>query len=145
MKKFIILLLGMLMTSGAFSQVFTYRYNPYTGMNKDQLELALEQAHKMKRNGMIWTGVGTGMLVGGGIMMPDGIQGLTGDGTYDALNFGAGLGIMTLSGFPLGYGLYAWIAGNERANMIEIELLAFDKGKLKLEPTKNGIGLVYKF
>ena len=36
-------------------------------------------------------------------------------------------------------------AGNERANMIEIELLAFKPGTLNLKPTENGIGLVLAF
>jgi hypothetical protein len=36
-------------------------------MNQDQLELALEQARKMERNGKFWTAVGAGMLVGGSV------------------------------------------------------------------------------
>jgi len=106
------------------SQDYTFRYNPYSGLNNDQLELALEQALKMERNGKVWTAVGTGMLVGGAVMT---------------------LMIMCFSGFPLGYGMVAWITGNERANMIEIELLAFNTGTLNLKPTENGIGLVLEF
>ncbi len=43
---------------------------------------------------------------------------------------------MCFSGIPLGYGMVAWITGNERANMIEIELLAFNKGTLNLKHTE---------
>lgn len=91
-------------------------------MNQDQLELALEQARKMERNGKFWTAVGAGMLVGGSILTFRGI-----------------------SGIPLGYGMVAWITGNERANMIDIELLAFNKGTLNLKPTEYGIGLALEF
>jgi hypothetical protein len=41
--------------------------------------------------------------------------------------------------------MFAWITGNERANMIEIELLAFNTGTLNLKPTDYGIGLVLEF
>jgi hypothetical protein len=127
------------------SQEYTFRYNPYSGMNKDQLELALEQASKMERNGKISTAVGTGMLVGGAVMTFSGIKNLSSDEDFNYGTFGAGIGIMCFSGFPLGYGLVAWVAGHERANMIEIELLAYNKGTLHLKPTENGIGLVLEF
>ena len=52
-------------------QSYTYLYNPYSSMNKAQLNLALEQSQKMKRSGMAWTVVGTGMMVGGGILTID--------------------------------------------------------------------------
>jgi hypothetical protein len=127
------------------SQDYTFRYNAYSGLNKDQLELALEQARKMERNGKISTVVGTGMLVGGAVMTFRGISNLTNVEEYKVGTFGAGSGIMCFSGFPLGYGMVAWITGNERANMIEIELLAFNTGTLHLKPTENGIGLVLEF
>jgi hypothetical protein len=41
--------------------------------------------------------------------------------------------------------MVAWITGHERANMIEIELLAFKPGSLHLKPTEYGIGLVLEF
>ena len=129
----------------AKSQEYSFRYNPYSGMNKNQLELALEQALKMERNGKIATAVGTGMLVGGAAMTFKGIRNLTYEENYNVGIFGAGLGIMCFSGFPLGYGMVAWITGNERANMIEIELLAFKPGTLNLKPTEYGIGLVFEF
>lgn len=127
------------------SQVYTYRYNPYSGMNKDQLELAHEQALKMERNGKVWTALGTGMLVGGAVMTFRGIGNLSYEDNFNYATFGIGLGIMCFSAFPLGYGMVAWITGSERANMIEIELLAFDTGTLNLQPTENGIGLVLAF
>jgi len=126
------------------SQDYTIRYNPYSGMNKDQLELALEQARKMERNGKVWTAVGAGMLVGGSVMTFGGISDMSYEG-YNWSTFGAGLVIMCFSGIPLGYGMVAWITGNERSNMIEIELLAFNSGILNLKPTEYGIGLVLEF
>ena len=127
------------------SQDYTFRYSPYSGMNIDQLELALEQARKMEQNGKVWTGVGAGMLVGGAVMTFRGISKLSYEDNYNFVSFGAGLGIMCFSGFPLGYGMVAWITGHERGNVIEIELLAFNTGNLNLKPTENGIGLVLKF
>lgn len=127
------------------SQHYTFRYNPYSGMNQDQLELALEQARKMERNGKVCTAVGTGMLVGGAVMTFRGISNISYEEQFNYSSFGAGLGIMCFSAFPLGYGMVAWIAGHEKANMIEIELLAFDKGTLDFKPTENGIGLVLEF
>ena len=127
------------------SQDYTFRYNPYSGMNKDQLELSLEQARKMERNGKVWTAVGTGMLVGGAVMTFGGISNISYVEDFNYGTFGTGLMIMCFSAFPLGYGMVAWITGHERANMIEIELLAFNKGILNLKPTENGIGLVLAF
>ena len=134
-----------LFSATAKSQDYTFRYNQYSGMNQDQLELALEQALKMERSGKVWTAVGAGMLVGGAIMTFRGIDNISYGENYNYATFGAGLGIMCFSGFPLGYGMVAWITGNERANMIEIELLAFDTGTINLRPTENGIGLVLAF
>ena len=127
------------------SQDYTFRYNPYSGMNKDQLALALEQAQKMERNGKVWTAVGAGMMVGGAVMTFTGIRHLSYGENVNYGTFGAGLGIMIIGAFPLGYGMVAWIAGHERSNMIEIELLGFDTGTLNLRPTENGIGLVLEF
>jgi hypothetical protein len=127
------------------SQDYTFRYNPYSGMNKDQLELALEQARKMERNGKILTAVGTGMLVGGAVMTFRGISNISYDEYVNYGTFGIGLGIMCFSAFSLGYGMVAWITGHERANMIEIELLAFNTGTLNFKPTEHGIGLVLEF
>ena len=126
-------------------QDYSFRYNPYSGMNKDQLELALEQARQMERNGKIWTAVGTGMLVGGAVMTFRGINNLTYGDNHNYGTFGAGLGIMCFSGFPLGFGMVSWITGHERANMIEIEILAIETGSLKLKPTEYGIGLALIF
>ncbi len=127
------------------SQDYTFRYNPYSGMNTDQLELALEQAQKMERNGKVWTAVGAGMLVGGAVMTFRGISNISYEEDFNYSTFGTGLVIMCFSGIPLGYGMVAWITGNERANMIEIELLAFNTGTLNLKPTEYGIGLVLEF
>jgi len=127
------------------SQDYTFRYNPYSGMNKDQLDLALEQARKMERNGKVWTAVGAGMLVGGAVMTFRGISNISYVENFNYSTFGSGLVIMCFSGLPLGYGMVAWISGHERANMIEIELLAFKPGTLNLKPTENGIGLVLAF
>jgi len=137
--------LMFLFSATSKSQDYTFRYNPYSGMNKDQLELALEQSRKMERNGKVCTVVGTGMLVGGAVMTFRGINNLSNGEDYNFGTFGAGLGIMCFSGIPLGYGMVAWITGSERANMIEIELLAFNAGTLNLKPTEYGIGLVLEF
>jgi hypothetical protein len=134
-----------LFNSNLISQDYSFRYNPYSGMNKAQLELALKQSQKMELNGKVWTGVGTAMLVGGAIMTFSNISS-TGDGeSINYAAFGTGLGIMCFSGFPLGYGMIAWIMGSERANMIEIELLASNIETLELKPTDYGLGLVLTF
>ena len=137
--------LVFLFSATSKSQDYTFRYNPYSGMNKDQLELAHKQALKMERNGKVWTAVGTGMLVGGAVMTFKGINNISYEEQYNFSGFGIGLVVMCFSGIPLGYGMVAWITGHERANMIEIELLAFKKGKLDLKPTETGIGLVLAF
>ena len=144
--KYLYTLLAFIFLSGATlkSQDYSFRYNPYSGMNKAQLELALEQSQRMERSGKIWTAVGTGMMVGGAVITFSGISNIS----FDDFNYGSfftGLGIMCFSGFPLGYGLVAWITGTQKADMLEIELLAFNTGTLNLKPTKYGIGLVLAF
>ncbi|GEM_PF-6802611 len=126
-------------------QYYTYIYNPYSDMNRDQLELALKQSEKMEQNGKIWTVVGSGMFIGGGIMTFNGISELSSDESPSFATFGAGLGIMCAGIFPLAYGMVAWLTGSERANKIEIELLGIDKESLALKPTENGVGLVLTF
>jgi hypothetical protein len=142
---YILFLLIFLVCPTSNAQDYTFRYNPYSGMNKDQLELALDQARRMERNGKIWTAAGAGMLVGGAVMTFKGIHSLSYEEQLNFSTFGAGLGIMCLGAFPLGFGMVAWITGRERADMIEIELLAFKTGRLDLKPIENGIGLVLKF
>ena len=65
---YILFALIFLFNATSKSQDYTFRYNQYSGMNQDQLELALEQARKMERNGKFWTAVGAGMLVGGSVI-----------------------------------------------------------------------------
>jgi hypothetical protein len=137
--------LVILYSATSKSQDYTFRYNPYSGMNRDQLELALEQATKMERNGKILTAIGAGMFVGGTVMTFRGVSNLSYEENFNFSSFGTGLVILCFSAIPLGYGMVAWITGHERANMIEIELLAFNTGKLHLKPTEDGIGLVLKF
>lgn len=142
---YIFLALIFLISANLKAQNYTFLYNQYSGMNKAQLNLALEQSQKMKRNGVVWTAVGTGMMVGGGIMTFNGLNKITYEGSSDFSSFSAGLGIMCLGAFPLGYGFVSMITGNEKINMIEIELLASDVGRLDLKPTEYGLGLVLAF
>lgn len=145
--KYLYTLIAVLFLFGGTSrsQDITFRHNPYSGMNENQLELALEQARKMERSGKIWTAVGAGMFVGGAVMTFDGFLDITADDPFNFRKLGTGMGIMCLGAFPLGYGLVAWFVGHERANMIEIELLAFNTGTLNLTSTENGFGLVLAF
>lgn len=144
-KLYTLLILVLVFGPGIMAQDYTFRYNPYSGMNKAQLELALKQSQKMERNGIIWTAVGSGMMVSGAIMTFQGITDMSYDSNTDYTSFGVGLGLLCVSAFPLGYGLIAWITGSERSNMIEIELLASDHQALSLKPTGDGIGLVLNF
>ena len=127
------------------AQNYVFRYNPYSGMNQEQLELALKQSEKLENNGKIWTAVGAGMMFAGGVMTFNGIQDLSLDESNNYGTFAAGLGILCASAFPLGYGLIAWITGSERSNMIEIELLATDREALSFRSTEHGVGLVFEF
>jgi len=146
MKAFYTLFVFIFLFSASLkSQSYNFLYNPYSGMNKNQLNLALEQSQKMKRNGMVWTAVGTGMFVGGGIMTFNGIQNLTSEEPANFGSFAAGLGVLCFGAFPLAYGFVAWITGNEKANRIEIELLAFKNGKIDFKPTEHGFGLALAF
>lgn len=145
MKYFIPLFIAAFFLSGDISaQQYIFHYNPYSGYNTDQLNLALDQSKKMKRNGIIATGVGTGMLAGGALLMFDGLY-PEGEVSLNVTRFASGLGLMCLSGFPLGYGFVAWITGNEQIKQIEIELLASENRHLKLKPTLNGFGLACMF
>ena len=145
--KYIYILLAFIFIFSASlkGQNYTFRYNPYSGYNNDQLELALKQSQKLERSGKIWTAMGTGMLVGGAVMTFSGINNISYGESGNYTKFGIGLGIMCFSGFPLGYGFVAWITGSEKVNLIEIELLAINTGTLNLKPTENGIGLVLAF
>ncbi len=140
-----LLALIFLFSANLKGQDFTYFYNPYSRMNDDQLNLALEQSQKMKRNGVVWTVVGTGMMTGGAIMMYDGIQKMTYEDIGNIGSFIGGLGIMCAGIFPVTFGLAAWFTGSEKINQIEIELLAFDTGTLDIKPTDYGLGLVLAF
>lgn len=145
MKYFIALFVAAFLFTGDINaQDYIFHYNPYSGYNADQLELALEQSKRKKRNGIIATGVGTGMLAGGSVMMFDALYPSV-DEPFNAATFGIGVGLMAFSGFPLGYGFVSWIMGNEAIDLIEIELLAKDNSKLKIQPTRNGYGLVLNF
>lgn len=141
---FTLMVATCILSADLVGQEYVFRYNPYSGYNTDQLNLALEQSKKMKRNGIIATGVGTGMLVGGTLFMVDGLNSDGGD-LFDVRNFGIGLGVMCASGFPLGYGMVAWIMGAEQIKQIEIELLATRHTSLKIKPSSAGYGLVYTF
>lgn len=140
-----ILAIIFLFSANLKGQTYTYLYNPYSGYNKAQLNLALEQSQKMKRNGMVWTVVGTGLTTGGTVMTIKGIQKLTAEYPANFGTFAAGLGVACFGIFPLTFGLAAWFTGNEKINQIEIELLAFNKGSLDFKPTENGLGLVLAF
>lgn len=140
-----LLALVFLLSANLQAQTYTYFYSPYSRMNQDQLNLALEQSQKMKRNGIAWTAVGTGMMAGGGIMTFKGIQKLAYDDPGNIGTFAAGLGIACFGAFPFTFGLASWITGNEKINMIEIEMLAFDSGTLEFKPTDYGLGLVLAF
>jgi hypothetical protein len=84
-------------------------------------------------------------MVSGTVMTFKGITTNTFEGSFNYTSFGTGMVIMCFGAIPLGYGLFAWMSGRERANMIEIELLAFDRGKLNIKPTEHGIGLALNF
>jgi len=142
---YILLAVIFLFSVNLKGQTYTYLYSPYSNMNKAQLKLALEQSQKSKRNGMVWTAVGTGMMVGGGIMTFNGINDLTYGESEDFGSFFTGLGIMCFGAFPLTFGFVSWLTGDEKIKMIEIELLAFDEGSLDFKPTPNGLGLVLAF
>ena len=145
MKYLILLFIAAFMLCGNIKgQEYIFRYNPYSGYNPDQLELALEQSKRMKRNGIIATGVGTGMILGGSVLMFNSLY-PSSEGSFNPTKFGVGIGVMCFSGFPLGYGLVAWITGSEQVKMIEIELLASENKNLKIKPTEDGYGLVYSF
>ena len=145
MKYIILLFIAAFMFSGNINgQEYIIRYNPYSGYNSDQLDLALKHSKQMKRNGIIATGVGTGMIVGGSVMMFNSLY-PTAEESFNATKFGIGVGVMCFSGFPLGYGLVAWITGSEQIKMIEIELLASENVNLKIKPTVDGYGLVCTF
>ncbi len=135
---------GFLLCVDINGQEYIFRYNPYSGYNSDQLDLALEQSRRMKRNGIIVSGVGTGMIVAGSVMMFNSLY-PSSDESFNGTKFGIGIGVMCFSGFPLGYGLVAWITGSEQIKSIEIELLASTNKSLKIKPTKNGYGMVYSF
>ena len=145
MKYIILLFIATFLLCGNIKgQEYIFHYNPYSGYNSDQLDLALEHSKRMKRNGIIATGVGTGMIVGGSVLMFNSLY-PTSEESFNPTKFGIGLGVMCFSGFPLGYGLVAWITGSEQKKMIEIELLASENMNLKIKPTEAGYGLVCSF
>lgn len=138
-----LLVFVLLFSLNASGQYYTYRYNAYSGMNADQLNLAIDHAKKQERSGKIWTAVGSGMFIGGAVMTYTGISSLTEDTNFTT--FGIGLGVMCFGAFPLGYGFVAWLTGHEKVNSLEIELLAFDAGNLNIKQTQYGLGLVLDF
>lgn len=141
---FTLVLLAILFQGNAKAQHYIYHYNPYSGYNEAQLELALEHSTRMKRNGIIATTIGTGLMAGGSVFMFNSLFSIA-EEDFNPVTFGVGVGALALGTFPFTFGLVGWLTGNEQIKQIEIQLLASEKGNLNLQPTENGYGLVYSF
>jgi len=147
--KTIALITGMLfavLTVNAQWYFNQYGVTDMNELNKDQLELAMQQATKLKKAGVGVTIGSTVLAVVGTAIYIGGLNDITDASTYSGIDDGAsraysGVGVMTIGYLGMAVGVPMWIAGGTRQNVIKIHLR-------KYEPTGQiipSIGFTYRF
>ncbi len=103
---------------------------------------------KMRTGGIILTSVGAGLIIGGTALIIDGNNqngGYNFNGDYydgdltdgDGKIVAGALGI-AFGALSVGGGITMWVIGNNK-------MKKYGGGQMSLQPTKNGLGLAYKF
>ena len=118
-------------------------------LNQDQLNLELTKSLKKIKSAKIWTGVGAGLGITGGIIIYSGTKKYNSEessGQFHILNFNegliAGVPILALGIVTVGLAIPTWMKGSNRKKEIELELVKFNPpGTASI----NGIGLKIRF
>lgn len=103
---------------------------------------------KMRTGGIILTSVGAGLIIGGTALIIDGNNqndGYNFSGNYydgdltdgDGKIVAGALGI-AFGALSVGGGITMWVIGNNK-------MKKYGGGQMSIQPTKNGVGLAYKF
>ena len=144
MKKSIAICLLIFFTVIGYAQV--NNKPKLNELEQDQLNLELTKSLKKIKSAKIWTGVGAGLAITGGVLLIDDankrhnqtgwLSGLPSDET--------GAGALMLAGGIIieVFAIPTWIIGSNRKKEIEIELVKFNPpGSASI----NGIGLKIRF
>ena len=108
-------------------------------LNLDQLNLELTKSLKKIKAAKIWTGVGAGLGITGGLLLHYGSQQSGWDGMGPSVSGGF---IMAFGLVSVGLAIPTWIRGSKRKKAIELELVKFNPpGSASI----NGIGLKIRF
>jgi len=115
-------------------------------LNQDQLNLELTKSLKKIKAAKIWTGVGAGLGITGGIIIYSGTKKYNSEESSGIVNFNEGLifgiPILALGIVTVGLAIPTWIKGSNRKKEIEIELVKFNPpGAASI----NGVGLKIRF
>ena len=108
-------------------------------LNQNQLNLELTKSLKKVKAAKIWTGVGAGLGITGGLLLYYGSQqgGLDGMGPVAIGEFIIAFGIVSV-----GLAIPTWIKASKRKKEIELEMVKFyPPGTASI----NGIGLKIRF
>lgn len=130
-------------TEGSYKNIFA---NSTTAVNYN--EEKYRKFKKMRTGGIILTSVGAGLIIGGTALIIDGnnqndgynFNGdyydgdfTDGDGKIIAGAVGIAFGVLSTGG-----GITMWAIGNKK-------MKKYGGGQISVQPTKNGLGLAYRF
>lgn len=120
-----------------------YGVTDMNNLNKDQLELAMQKATKLKKAGVGVTVASTIVTIVGSVIYVNGLKDMESGTNFLAAMFysAGGLGIASIGGIGMCVGIPMWIAGASRINVIKIHMQKF-------EPTGQlvpSVGFTYRF
>ena len=115
-------------------------------LNQDQLNLELTKLLKKINAAKIWTGVGAGLGITGGIIIYSGTKKYNSEESSGIVNFNEGLifgiPILALGIVTVGLAIPTWTKASKRKTDIELELVKFNSpGSASI----NGIGIKVRF
>ena len=115
-------------------------------LNQDQLNLELTKSLKKIKAAKIWTGVGAGLGITGGIIIYSGTKKYNSEESSGIVNFNEGLifgiPILALGIVTVGLAIPTWTKASKRKTDIELELVKFNSpGSASI----NGIGIKIRF
>ena len=127
-------------------------FNTVANTNFNYNEEKYMKFKKMRTAGIVLTGIGAGMIIGGAALIAAGNNenegrnfniNLDDDYYYDDLSDGDGkivagaVGII-FGALSTGGGITMWVIGNNK-------MKKYGGGRVMVQPAKNGVGLAYKF
>ncbi len=150
MKKTIVILIALCFTLMAQGQWHSNQYN-VTDMNeltKAQLEMSMDQAIKLKKGGMITTGLSTVLTIVGTVMYANGLDDIISATTYGGIDDGLDKGLngallMYVGVAGMSVGIPLWIIGAQRENSVKVHLVKFDQ--MGFNSPRMGVGFSYNF